>query len=209
MTRPLEDLDVLVPGQMQAGLVYLVEATGQRFWYNDEHGIGALLSDDGGYAYQSTPITEPIRVGETGTGVLSLSASGVTEHRVHRISASEATLDLGNGAQSWHMAPPDLLDGLWRIDTETHSVHLLRVEHGAVSYTRTTIGQEDALRRDGETMPARLCEPLALGLPAVLELNLRRDGAPTTRTTTPVSRIHRYPLPTGADVNFPASLPEM
>lgn len=47
----------------------------------------------------------------------------------------------------------------------------------------------DNLRRDGEKIPYKLVGELVVGQPARFILQIREDGVPTMRTTTPVIGI--------------------
>ncbi|TDK23511.1 hypothetical protein E2F48_16095 [Arthrobacter crusticola] len=92
-------------------------------------------------------------------------------------------------------------EGLWQVITASGTVYLLDLGPGQRTLTRLP-GREKpkgdyarievaGLRRDGETLPLLAVGQLQLGQPAALLLDVRRDGIPTVRSTTPVVSIER------------------
>lgn len=92
-------------------------------------------------------------------------------------------------------------EGLWQVITASGTVYLLDLGPGMRTLTRLP-GREKAkgdyaripvagLRRDGETLPLLAVGQLQLGQPGALLLDVRRDGIPTVRNTTPVVSIER------------------
>ncbi|MDQ0259547.1 hypothetical protein [Sinomonas atrocyanea] len=92
----------------------------------------------------------------------------------------------------------DLDFGQYVVVTESASVYILDIG-GPESSTLNRmpaggpVGDYDAavLRRDGETVPLLGILRLEMGLPAVFLIDVRGDGVPTVRGTTPVAGIER------------------
>ncbi|MFD1210735.1 hypothetical protein ACFQ36_01600 [Arthrobacter sp. GCM10027362] len=95
----------------------------------------------------------------------------------------------------------DREEGLWRVTTASGTVYVLDLTPGRRTLTRlpgrdrpqagyARIPAAD-LRRDGETLPLLAIGQLQLGRPGALVIDVRRDGIPTVRGTTPVVSIER------------------
>ena len=82
--------------------------------------------------------------------------------------------------------------GQWLVSTASRSTYLIDVNRRTATRYPAEVGRAGwvapQLRRDAEELPmlAVRCAP---GTPMVLVLDLRGDGVPTVRVTTPVSRV--------------------
>lgn len=77
--------------------------------------------------------------------------------------------------------------GRWSIATETESVYVLDL----TARTAVRVPARPNLRRDYETLPLLAVEPVEVGRPLVMTLDLRGDGIDTVRTTSLVTQIAR------------------
>lgn len=95
----------------------------------------------------------------------------------------------------------DREEGRWRVGTASGTLYVFDLSHGARTMTRLP-EHEDAyggfgripaagLRRDGEALRLLSIYRLQLGHPGALLVDLREDGIPTFRGTTPVISISR------------------
>lgn len=91
----------------------------------------------------------------------------------------------------------DLDFGRYAVATESASSYLLDVGPESSTLNRAPAGvpigdyESAALRKDGETVPLLAIVRLELGHPAVFLIDVRGDGIPTVRGTTPVIVIER------------------
>ncbi len=90
--------------------------------------------------------------------------------------------------------------GLWFVSTQ-HSGYVLDLEHPTlIRIPGTLIRGEVAasaadLRRDGEPIPLLGVHHFRLGDPLVMTIQVRPDGIPTLRTTTPVTCVEEIGRP--------------
>ncbi|MFD1210746.1 hypothetical protein ACFQ36_01660 [Arthrobacter sp. GCM10027362] len=92
-------------------------------------------------------------------------------------------------------------EGFWQVTTASGTVYLLNLTPGRRTLTRLPARDQATadyaripvadLRRDGETLPLLSIGRLQLGHPGTLVIDVRRDGIPTLRNTTPVVAIVR------------------
>jgi len=88
--------------------------------------------------------------------------------------------------------PEDSLPvGIYLVTTASNTRY--RIDFDAGTATRYPDLEDDSderqLRRDEEELPLHALTEFTIGYPMVLVLNLRGDGIPTIRTTTPVTAI--------------------
>ncbi|MCW2132710.1 hypothetical protein [Arthrobacter sp. VKM Ac-2550] len=95
----------------------------------------------------------------------------------------------------------DREEGRWRVCTASGTLYVFDLTHGNRTMTRLP-GHEvpygdfsripaDGLRRDGEALRLLSIYRLQLGRPGALLVDVREDGIPTFRATTPVTAITR------------------
>ena len=95
----------------------------------------------------------------------------------------------------------EISSGTYRVTTATGSVYDLVIGSEGSTLTRrpgelpvhpSMDGAETSpLRRDTEAITVLAVHQLVVGQPAVFVLDLRRDGIPTVRTTSPVLTINQ------------------
>lgn len=94
-----------------------------------------------------------------------------------------------------HVAPDtitsidDETDGQFLILTTTGSLYLLHLSNRTQMRVRFDDDDLAVLRRDGELVDLLRLIRVTVGAPMVLWLDIRRDGIPTLRTTSPVVSI--------------------
>ncbi|MGF9663161.1 hypothetical protein AAIH25_14990 [Arthrobacter crystallopoietes] len=95
----------------------------------------------------------------------------------------------------------DREEGRWRVGTASGSLYVFDLTHGNRTMTRLPDSEDPRgefrripsadLRRDGEALRLLSIYRLQLGQPGALLIDVREDGIPTLRGTTPVVSISR------------------
>jgi hypothetical protein len=84
-------------------------------------------------------------------------------------------------------------EGVYLVSTLTGSAYI--IDFDTMTATRTPNPYDDddekTLRKDGEERPLLGISEIAIGRDMILLLDLRGDGVPTRRWTSPVIRIER------------------
>lgn len=84
-------------------------------------------------------------------------------------------------------------EGAWLVTTLSGTSYVIDFGNGTALRRPDPNDEDDekTLRRDDEARPLLGCGPIAIGSDMVLILDIRGDGIPTRRWTTPVIRIER------------------
>ncbi|WP_139005459.1 hypothetical protein [Arthrobacter crystallopoietes] len=122
--------------------------------------------------------------------VEDLDGAGNTVHRQALLTMVELTDQL-----------TDREEGRWRVGTASGTLYVFDLTHGNRTMIRVPSHEDPykdfvripiaGLRRDGEALRLLTIYRLQLGQPGALLIDVREDGIPTFRGTTPVVSISR------------------